>query len=210
MTTFAQKLFLGLALLAGTTPTSAETLSFQTVWEKVKEASPAQEAANLKSRSAEVGLSNAEKHWLPRVYLEAKSYRTNEPGSALFGLLGQRQVGAADFAPDSLNHPEARTYTRGALGVDLALYEGGAKQAQVEMRRHLHDAEKFGAAQTEIEQYAQAGLAYGMMASLKKQKLKLSDLGEQVSKLVKGYRLGQKSNPVGYSGLLGMKSLAIR
>ncbi|MBX3040875.1 MAG: hypothetical protein KF789_09240 [Bdellovibrionaceae bacterium] len=210
MTTIAQNLFLGLAVLAGTIPARAETLSFQTVWEQITTTSPAQEAAALKAQSAEVGLSNAKKHWLPRVYLEARSARTNESGAVLFGFLGQRKVGAADFSPDSLNHPEAQTQTRGALGLDLVLYEGGSKQAQVRMYQQVAEAEKLSVKQMQIEQYGQAGFAYGMMASLKKQKLKLLDLGEQVSKLVKGYQLGQKSNPVGYSGLLGMKSLAIR
>ena len=188
----------------------AETLSFASLWHRVKEVSPAQGAAHLRTQSAEASLSRAENHWLPRAYVDARAYRTNDPGASLFGQLQQRRVEARDFAPDSLNHPEDRTYTRGALGLDLTLFEGGAKQAQSAMYRHIVAAEKFGTSQLEIEQYSQAGLAYGTIAASRKQKLKLIELGEQVSRLVKGYQLGQKSNPVGYSGLLGMKSLAIR
>lgn len=190
--------------------TGAEILSFATVWQKARQSSPAQEAARFKTQSAEAGFSRAGNHWLPRVYVDAKSYRTNDPGASFFGLLEQRKVGTSDFIPDSLNHPEAQTYTRGALGVDLALYEGGSKQAQVQMLNHTVTAEKLNSSQLEVEEYGQAGVAYGTIASLRKQKMKLLSLNEQVSKLVKGYQLGQKSNPAGYSGLLGMKSLAIR
>lgn len=189
---------------------SAETLSFMDVWQKVRESSAAQEGSRLKAQSAEEGLSRAENHWLPQVYLNAQSYRTDDPGSAFFGLLEQRKVESTDFSPESLNRPDARTFTRGALGVDLALYEGGLKQAQVEMYSRRAAAEKLESSQIEVEQYAQSGLAYGSIASIRKQRTKLQELNEELGKLIKNYQLGQKSNPVGYSGLLGMKSLANR
>jgi len=188
----------------------AQTLSFPVVWKKVKEVSPAQQAAHFKTESAQESLSRAEKHWLPRVYLDARSFSTNDPGNALFGLLQQREITANDFSPDRLNHPDARAFTRGALGLDLALYEGGAKSAHVSMADHLLKAEKLGSSQVELEHYGQVGLAYGTIASIRRQKVKLRELSEQIAALLKNYQLGQKSNPVGYSGLLGMKSLAIR
>lgn len=188
----------------------ADVLSFPAAWREVQDISPAQEAARLKRQSLEMGLGRAERHWLPRLYLDARTYQTNDPGASFFGVLEQRQATAADFAPDSINHPETRIFNRGALGLDLALYEGGAKQAQVKMMDHLASAGKLESAQVEVEQYSQVGLIYGTIASLEKQTAKLHDLDGQVTKLVRGYQLGQKSNPVGYSGLLGLKSLSIR
>jgi hypothetical protein len=84
------------------------------------------------------------------------------------------------------------------------------KTAQVEMYKRLSTSEKLASTQIEIEQYAGSGFAYGSIASIQKQKLKLNELNNEINKLMKGYQLGQKSNPVGYSGLLGMKSLANR
>jgi hypothetical protein len=144
------------------------------------------------------------------VYLDTRGYRTNGPSPALIGLLEQRQMSPADFNPDSLNHPDSQTFIRSTLGVDVALFEGGMKQAQVGMFDHTVRAEKLGASQVEAEQYAQSGFAYGSIASIQKQKEKLQALSANVAKLISGYQLGQKSNPVGYSGLLGMKSLANR
>jgi len=203
-------LFIFGLLVVSTTRLSAETLSFSEVWHKVASSSPAQQGAKLKVESLNAGLSRAENHWLPKVYLDARSYRTNDPGNAFFGLLEQRKVGSSDFSPDSLNHPDAQTFTRGAVGFDLALYEGGMKDAQVEMYKLLSNSEKLASSQIEIDQYAGSGLAYGSIASIQKQKQKLKDLSDEIAKLMKNYQLGQKTNPVGYSGLLGMKSLANR
>lgn len=207
-TTFSLSILYAMVVTA--TIANAETLSFAEVWQKVVESSSAQEGSRLKTQAAEAGLSRAERHWLPRVYLNAQSYQTNDPGNSFFGLLEQRKVGSSDFSPDSLNHPDAQILTRGALGVDLALYEGGMKQTQVEMYNHIAAAERLGASQVAIEQYVQSGLAYGSIAAIRKQRAKLEQLNDELSKLIKNYQLGQKSNPVGYSGLLGMKSLANR
>jgi hypothetical protein len=192
------------------TSAQAETLSLSEIWRKVQENSPAQEGAQLKTQSVEAGRSRAENHWLPKVYLNAQMYRTNDPSNSFFGLLEQRKVQSQDFSPDSINNPDSQTFTRGALGVDLALYEGGMKQAQVEMYHHLMAAEKLQSSQIQIDQYTQTCLSYGSIAVLQKQQAKLEDLNSELTKLIKSYRLGQKSNPVGYSALLGMKSLANR
>lgn len=197
-------------ILAYGLTTNADSLSFKEVWQKVRESSPAQEGARLQVQSAEAALSRANNHWLPRIYIDAKTYQTNDPGSVFFGQLEQRKIEASDFSVDTLNHPDTLTFTRGALGLDLPLYEGGMKKAQVATFQHVATAEKFNALQIEIEQYAQSSLAYGSIASIQKNKAKLKELNEQIAQLLKGYQLGQKSNPVGYSGLLGMKSLANR
>lgn len=188
----------------------ADTLSFGEAWRKISESSLLQHGAKLKTQSAEEGLSRAEKHWMPRIYLDIRTYQTNDPGNAFFGLLEQKKVESKDFSPDALNHPNSQILTKGVLGFDLTLYEGGMKQAQVEMYSHKAEAEKLEASQIQIEQYAQSSLAYGSIASLQKQRTKLAQLNDEVTKLIQGYQLGQKSNPVGYSGLLGMKSLANR
>jgi hypothetical protein len=96
---------------------NAETLSFSEVWQKVNAASPAQQGAQLKAESVEEGLASAQLHWMPKLYLEARTYRTNDPGNAFFGLLEQRKVESSDFSPDLLNHPDAQTFTRGAVGL---------------------------------------------------------------------------------------------
>jgi hypothetical protein len=201
-----------LVLLFAATPqvVRAQTLSFAEVWQEIRRNSPALEGTKLKAEAAEEGLSRAQKHWLPKLYVDAKAYNTNDPGANLIGLLEQRKVGSADFSPESLNHPDARNFIRGAVGLDLPLYEGGMKQAQAQMSGSLAQMERLEAFRTETELYTQSVLAFGTISSTQKQSAKLKDLSGIVSRLIKSYELGQKSNPVGYSGLLGMKSLANR
>lgn len=189
---------------------SAETLSFSSAWNKVNEGSAAQEASRLQVESLTESQTRASRHWLPKVYLDAKSYQTNDPGSAFFGLLEQRSLQPSDFNPDSINHPDSHIYTRGALGIDVPLFEGGMKSSQVVMLKHSLAAQKNATSQIQIEQYSAVGLSYGSIAVLEQQKIKLQALSSEISRMIKGYQLGSKSNPVGYSGLLGMKSLANR
>ena len=206
-----KKFFIGASVILNfANLASAETLSFSSAWSKVNEGSAAQEASKLQVETLKESQARASRHWLPKVYLDAKSYQTNDPGSVFFGLLEQRSLQQSDFNPDSINHPDSNTYTRGALGVDLALFEGGMKSSQVDMLKHSLAAQKSATSQIQIEQYSAVGLSYGSIAVLEQQKNKLQSLSSEISRMIKGYQLGSKSNPVGYSGLLGMKSLANR
>jgi outer membrane protein TolC len=188
----------------------AETLSFASAWSKINEGSAAQESSRLQTESLTESQARASRHWLPKLYLDAKSYQTNDPGASFFGLLEQRSIQQTDFNPDTINHPDSHIYTRGALGLDLALYEGGMKSSQVDLLKHSVEAQKNATSQIQVEQYSMVGLSYGSIAVLEQQKNKLQAISSEVLRMIKSYQLGNKSNPVGYSGLLGMKSLANR
>lgn len=205
---YKKKLFLLIFFAA--VSVKAETLSFETIWSEIKKSSSAMQAADLQKEALREGLSRADRHWLPRLYLDARAYQTNDPSSAFFGILQQRQVTASDFTPSDLNHPSDKTFTQGAIGLDWALYEGGLKSAQVDMYSHSLQAQKFAAQQVELEQFTQTAMAYANIALAEKQTNKLQRINDELNKLIKNYQLGSRSNPVGYSGLLGMKSLANR
>lgn len=188
----------------------AEVVQFPEVWQKIKINSPIQESARLQQKSLNESEARASKHWLPHIYLDARSYRTNDPGNAFLGLLEQRRVEASDFNPDSLNQPDAATFNRATLGLDLPLYEGGMKVNQVSMYSYAVKAQEFASSQIEIDQYSKVGQSYASIMVLQTQLEKLNVIDAEIKKLLKSYQIGQKSNPVGYSGLLGMKSLANR
>lgn len=203
-------IFVGSVIFFVASAARAETLSFGSAWCKVNEGSAAQESSRLQAESLIESQSRASRHWLPKVYIDARTYQTNDPGTSFFGLLEQRSIKQTDFSVDSINHPDPHVYTRGALGVDLALYEGGMKSSQVDLLEHSVAAQKSVTSQIQIEQYSAVGLSYGSIAVLEQQKGRLQELNSEVTRMINGYQLGSKSNPVGYSGLLGMKSLANR
>ena len=188
----------------------AETLSFSTVWSQINNNSAAQQSSKLQTEALSEAQSRSSRHWLPRIYLDARGYQTNDPGASFFGLLEQRSIGQADFDPNAINHPESNVYTRGALGLDWAVYEGGIKSSQVDFFKHSVSAQKNATSQIQLEQYSAVGLYYGSIAIIRDYKLKLETLNSEVGRFIKSYQLGSKGNPVGYSGLLGLKSLANR
>lgn len=188
----------------------AEPVPFPEVWNSISQASPGLKAAELQSQAAMKAKDRAGRHWLPRLYLDARSYQTNAPGQSFIGLLEQRSLRQSDFNPDSINSPDSEVFTRGSLGADLALYEGGMKSAQFDLQSHLSQSQAHEAAGVKVEQYSEVAKAYGSLGLLEQQKKKLLSLKQIIERLLKGYQIGVKSNPVGYSGLLGLKSLANR
>jgi outer membrane protein TolC len=191
-------------------PVFAENLDLSKVWSQINTNSAAQESSRLQTESLSESESRSNRHWLPRIYVGALTYQTNDPGTSFFGLLSQRSLLQSDFNPDAINHPDSKGYTKGALGIDLPLYEGGMKSSQSDLYTNLKQAQENTTSQVQIEQFAQVSLSYASIAILKNQNEKINILNTQIESLLKNYQLGSKSNPVGYSGLLGMKSLLNR
>jgi len=79
--------------------------------------------AMVESRQAE-----AEGHRdlrLPTLTLNAHGVRTNEPMMAFGIKLNQARIGAADFNPLALNHPDAIGAYGGSAVIQQPLYAGG-------------------------------------------------------------------------------------
>ncbi|MBK7892335.1 MAG: TolC family protein [Bdellovibrionales bacterium] len=199
-----------LSLLLVARVASAEAVDFRTVWSEVRGAASGLRAAESAKVAQEGESQIAGRHWLPRVYLGAKVYQTNDPGAAFFGLLSERAVTSADFDPARLNHPDAKTYTMGSVGVDLPLYEGGLRSANGDMQKELLVAADEHVRVTEIEHYAEAARIYGMCLAGRDRERRLLRVRDDLDELLKRYELGSKANPVGYSGLLGLKTLRNR
>ncbi|WP_243317056.1 TolC family protein [Geothrix paludis] len=62
---------------------------------------------------------------LPSLTLQAQGIRTNEPMMAFGIKLNQARITAADFNPDSLNHPDAIGAYGGSAVLQQPLYTGG-------------------------------------------------------------------------------------
>lgn len=189
---------------------SASGASLESVWSEIQRGSKAVEASRLELEAAEAGHSRASRHWLPRVYLNARGYQTNDPGASFFGLLSQRSVTAADFNPTSLNHPESRFFAGGALGIDLPLYEGGMRTAAKSFQTHQVAAKSSELAGTKNAQYLEVAKAYSALLTYSRQRKGLEHLSASVNRVLARYKIGVRSNPVGYSGLLGLKTLKNR
>ncbi len=78
---------------------------------------------------------------LPSLTLNAYGIRTNEPMMAFGIKLNQARIGAADFNPVTLNHPDAVGAYGGSAVVQQPLYTGGRLTAAKRAGEYLAQAE---------------------------------------------------------------------
>jgi hypothetical protein len=237
-------ILLGIFIFSGITSLKAQeaqTLEFGKIWEKIKENSHTQKALSLESRAAKISSNKASKHWLPRIYADARNYTTNDPALNFFSNLGQRAATNSDFstksartqpsnfidtnnnlyttpnyntlnlfAPDTLNNPGTNTYQRGTLGVDFSIYEGGSKKAVAKAFEKQAEGKQLENKFVSLNEYANSAAMYGTLISLYDQQEKIAALDKTVNTILSRYQLGNRGNPVGYSGGIALKSLKNR
>jgi len=188
----------------------AQPQTFDQVWQKVSGKSYAVESAQQQQAADEIALSRAQEHWFPKAYAGARWFGTNDPGQVFFSNLGQRSIQAADFAPAALNEPGFDAFLQGTIGLDWALYEGGAKSNQVSMMRLVAEASQLETKGEKNQQFAQTAKRYGELVVIQDAQSALESLSEKIKQLISQYQVGAKQNPVGYSGLLGLKGVLNR
>jgi hypothetical protein len=114
------------------------------------------------------------------------------------------------FAPDTLNYPGSNTYQRGTVGVDLPLYEGGAKANIADSYDHVSKGKGYEKQAVILSEYSSNAGLYAQLIFLEDYSKKVKSLKSQVQGILNSYQVGARSNPVGYSGLLGLKSVRNR
>jgi hypothetical protein len=114
------------------------------------------------------------------------------------------------FAPDTLNYPGSNSYQKGTLGVDLPLYEGGAKANIAGSYDHVSKGKNLEKKSVILSEYSTTAGLYAQLVFLEDYKKSIKNLQTQVQSILNNYQVGARSNPVGYSGLLGLKSLKNR
>jgi outer membrane protein TolC len=199
------KLFLLTAILLQTA--QAKDLQLENLWKKSYQQALSVKAIHSGSEASKIEMERSEKHWMPQVYATGNSFVTNDPGANMFGLLSQRDIKQNDFAPDSLNHPKASTFTKGTVGLNVPLYEGGQKVAVAKAMTSMYEAKKKEENSVGITFYSEFVKTYASVVALNQQASELKKVKLHLDNLLANYTIGNKSNMLGYSGLLGLKSL---
>jgi outer membrane protein TolC len=190
--------------------TTDKTISFNEVWKLVKDHSPELKAADYDLKAAKIGESRAANHWYPHLTLNAKAFETDDPATSFMSVLEERQIGPADFASQALNQPPDSFYEQGSLSLDFPLYEGGAKTSMADSATQSRKAQEMQQKAVLTAQYVQLAGSYAGLLVLADEQMDIQQLDENVGGILKRYSIGSKSNPVGYSGLLGLKNLQNR
>ncbi|MBF0104845.1 MAG: TolC family protein [Deltaproteobacteria bacterium] len=201
---------LTVALLVPGAALAVPVYSFETLWSKIKHASYEISESTNDLKAAEKAYQRSTRHFLPEVSLKASAYSTNNPGLSFFSNLGQRSINALDFNPSNLNHPGFSEYGQATLLTTMPLYSGGLKVATKQALAHMRDAKKYGGSFTETLVYTNTAAEYALLLSAQRHGGYLAALDTELKALLNEYELGSKNNPVGHSGLLGLKSLSNR
>jgi len=201
---------MGVVASSSTAQSLPERIPFDRVWAGITRNAPSLQAAEAEASAAETAAGRAKGHWLPRLTLDARVYRSDDPATSFMSLLESREVEAGDFAPGALNHPLEKTYGRETLGLDWALFEGGARRAMAASASKARDAKRWEVGATRTEMRVRSASAYAVLMALEAKEERLAALRSTLQETLDRYFIGAKSNPVGYSGLLGLKMLLNR
>jgi outer membrane protein TolC len=188
----------------------ANPVTFNEVWKQVLEQSPEVTAQIHQSKASQLSLSRARMHWLPELAVKAQAYSTNDSASNFFGNLSQRSVQSQDFTPGTLNAPGLHSFQNITLGIDLPLFEGGRKNELVKAGSAEFDASVVMIELKKRELFAETLTRYARLVTDQNTKSKLITLKNQIQEILSRYTIGDESNPVGYSGVLGLQGLSNR
>ncbi|MBS1963569.1 MAG: TolC family protein [Bdellovibrionales bacterium] len=183
---------------------------FDRLWRATLDRSPGMKAESAEVEAAENARANADRHWLPRLGLLANAVSTNSPTTTLFSTLGSRSLQASDLSPGAMNEPGRQWFKNGNLTLDLPLFEGGARVAAsrgAELMQRSHETAR-DAKRNEL--FAGTVRAYAGLLAMNEERTMLDSLRTKLRGVIGRYRVGSKNNPVGHSGLLGMRALLNR
>jgi len=204
------KTFNTFALFLISTSALAADSQFEKLWSQVSENALGLKASKESVSAAQINSERNSKHWYPTIYAQGQSYLTDDPGANLFGIMSQRKIEQLDFTPSKLNEPGTNHFTKGAVGVNFSLYEGGMKDAISKATKFQYESKKFEDKKNNLEFYSEVSKNYFSLYALSNQKTELQKVSSTIESILSRYQIGNKSNPVGYSGLLGLKSLKNR
>lgn len=210
------KTILALALVSGsawgTGPEHKAPISrrFSEVWAGARGQSLAIAAQRARVEATSQEFERSARHWYPTLGLEAKSFYTDDPGASLFAKLGEKGISGADFAPDNMNYPELRRHEKVTLGARWMFYEGGLRDKSRQAFEQSLLAEKRGEQALVLAEFSKALGLYGGLVVLERKEKAILPLKQILESTLERYQVGSATNPLGYSGLLGLKTLLQR
>src|SRR5438270_13457475 len=125
-----------LALLILVAPLPAqETLTLRQAVDLALRSNPLVAAADAREIEAEARIHQARSGYLPRLQFSESLQRGNNPVFVFSSLLTQHQFSDANFAPGSLNRPDAMNNYQSQLTVEQVVFDAGQTSRSVEAAR---------------------------------------------------------------------------
>ncbi len=105
-------------------------------------------AARAGADEAAAGRGQARSAWFPTVTFSESWQRGNQPVFVFSSLLSARRFAAANFAIDSLNHPDPIGFFQTTVGVEQSVFDGGRRHAAEIVASARADAAAAASAET--------------------------------------------------------------
>lgn len=184
-----------------------EEMSFPKIWEQIVKSSPENKSINYMKLSSEKSVSRQSLNWLPSFYLNSQLISTNDPTLTFMNYLGEGQVKQDDFIPSHLNAPSNNIFNSTQTGIDFLIYDGSVRSSSLNSQIHLSKSLEYEKKAELISLYVRALREYIKILLTQEYNKELKSIQNNVENIINNYRLGEKSNPIGYSGFLSLKSI---
>lgn len=195
------------ALILLAAPLSAQEYSFEKMHSMMLNSQAELKSLEKTVELTELKESSVGRHWHPQLYLSGSYVSSDDSGFGLFSKLQQRQIAQTDFQPADLNKSKMDYLMSAGLGVRVNLFEGFRYQNLSKATAYELEAQQVRLSHTKQQKKAELLKAYSGLLIQQKYQAELSKTKTLIEKIVKNYKIGKRSNPVGYSGKLGLRAL---
>ncbi len=158
-----RSLWLALVLCSPTSLYAQDVLSLRQAVQEALAHNRARQAGAAGVREADSRVVQARSAFFPRINFVESWQRGDQPVFVFSSLLASRQFTAANFAIDSLNHPDSTGFFHAQIAFDQVVFDGGRTGASVDaaglqrdMAAFSTDAESAAIAVAVIEVYGRA------------------------------------------------------
>jgi len=185
-----------------------EEIPFPKIWEMVVKNSPINKSLNLMIESSNTSVDRQSRYWLPSLYANSQFISTNDPTLTFINYLGEGRVKQEDFAPSTLNSPSYNSFNSTQIGLNFLAYDGNSRSSYLKAQKHESKSLEYEKNSELINLYIKTLKEYSNIIIAENYLNELSETEKNIEKIINNYRIGEKSNPIGYSGLLSLKSVS--
>ncbi len=208
---FSARLFvsaiLAIAALFGSSKSLSNTLTFDDLWTMAKTNSEEIKKTKTETEISTLQATRLKNHWTPSLYLRGGHMSTNNAGQALFANMNQRSVDpTSDFNPRSVNNPGQTHLTEMTMGLNWPLYEGGKFENLKKSSQEQLEAQRFFESGNELKLKSQLLSSYSKILNYENSLNEINRTVGIINQQMKKYQIGNKKNPIGHSGLLGLRA----
>lgn len=202
------RLFFTFSLLLSTSKVfPIDELPFPKIWEQVVKNSPETKSILLEKESSDKSIDRLSRYWMPSLYANSQIISTNDPTLTFMNYLGEGQVRQDDFITSHLNSPSNNVFNSTQIGVDFLLYDGDSRVSYLKSQSHYSKALDYEQKEILLKQYMRTISEYSQIILVQNYENEVTSIEKNLTSIIKNYHVGERSNPIGYSGLLSLKSI---